>query len=125
MSIQTTARLLITRSKEEDLTFDSEDLILYRSHSFSKKTQVYLTDLVRSAQRVAFANFFSNVLVGGSNEGSETGDVGVWLGTGDYGKGKEGNVLTALGLPYGWLQTVSTMAHSPICPQVAQDCSDI
>jgi hypothetical protein len=111
MTIQTTARLLISRSREHDLTFDAEDLILYRSRSFSKKTQEYLTDLVRNAQRVAFSNFFSNVLVGASNEGSETGDVGIWLGNGDYGKGKEGNMMNMLGLPDSWLQTVGIITQ--------------
>lgn len=106
MTIRTTARLLVTRSEADDLTFDGEDLILYRTRSFSKKTQLYLTDLVCNAQRIAFGNYFPNLLVGASNEGSETGDIGVWLGNEDYGKGKEGSVLNILGLPESWLQTV-------------------
>jgi len=98
----------MSRSKAEDLAFDTEDLVLFRSDSpsFSKQTKEVLTELVRDAQRVAHANYFSNVLVGPSDEGSEGGDVAIWVGVGDYGKGKEGSILTALGLPEGWIQRV-------------------
>jgi len=105
MPIQTTARFLIVRSREE-LTFDADNLILYKKPSFTEDTKEYLTELVRDAQRVAFSNYFSNVLVGPSDEGGETGDVGLWLGQGDYGKGKEVNVLKALGFPEPWIDTV-------------------
>jgi molybdopterin/thiamine biosynthesis adenylyltransferase len=105
MIIQRTGSLLRTQS-EHDLTFDSEDLILYRTRSFTKKTQVNLTELVHTAQLVAFNSFTANALVGLSNEGSDTGDVGIWLGKGDYGRGKEENILKTLGLPESWLQTV-------------------
>lgn len=118
MTMQTTARLLITRSSEEELTFDSEYLILYRSLSFTKKTQDHLTNLVQKAQQIAFANYFSNVLVGASDEGSETGDIGVWLGAGSYGKGKEGNILNTLGLPDSWLQTVGIINRISSLPHV-------
>ena len=52
------------------------------------------------------------LLVGASNEGGETGDAGIWLGNGDYGKGKEGNILKALGLPESWLPTVGTVNYT-------------
>jgi len=108
MPIQTTARLLMSRSQAEDLTFDAEDLVLFRSDlpHFSKQSKEVLTELVRNAQRVAHANYFANVLVGPSDEGSEGGDVAIWLGIGDFGKGKEGNILTALGLPEAWIDRV-------------------
>ncbi len=105
MPIQTTARLLIVRSQEE-LTFDADDLILYKTSSLTEETKEYLTELARDAQRVAFSNYFSNVLVGPSDEGGETGDVGIWLGQGDYGKGKEVSILKSLGFPERWIDTV-------------------
>jgi hypothetical protein len=106
MTICRTAQLLISLPEEADLTFDGEDFILYRTRSFTKKTQVYLTNLVCKAQQAAFRSCSANALVGASNEGSETGDVGVWLGDGDYGKGNEERVLKALGLPESCLATV-------------------
>lgn len=105
MPIQTAARLLIVRSREE-LTFDADDLILYKNSSFSQQTKAYLTELVRDAQRVAFSNYVSNVLIGLSDEGGEAGDVALWLGQGSYGKGSEASILRSLGFPDEWIHTV-------------------
>jgi len=106
MIIRRTANLLVLVTRSDDLTFDAEDLILYRTRSFTKETRKHLTNLVRKAQQLASQNCTANVLVGASNNGSETGDVGLWLGEGDYGKGKAENILKTLGLPESCLTSV-------------------
>lgn len=66
----------------------------------------YLESLTATANEVANANACGSVLAGQGSESDEYGDVAVWLGSGKddegFAKGKEGEVLKALGLDV-WL----------------------
>ncbi|KDQ57738.1 hypothetical protein JAAARDRAFT_35423 [Jaapia argillacea MUCL 33604] len=70
------------------------------SSSPSPAVQEQLRDLVLSSQEVANSAACGSFVAGQSSESDEFGDVAVWLGEGDFGKGNELRVLEALGLEH-------------------------
>ncbi len=73
-------------------------LILPRTHSPSDTISSYYADLTLLANNAAESLSCSSILAGQGNESDDTGDVALWLGEGDYGPGKEENVLKLLSL---------------------------
>ena len=68
----------------------------------------FLQQLTSGAQATAVSNFHDSVLAGPFSEESngEFTDIGLWLGSGHYQKGREEAVLTSLGLEE-WIQCTS------------------
>ena len=74
------------------------------------EVQTYLHSLTLAANAVANENACGSVLAGQGSESDEFGDVACWLGQGDYGPGRETNVLQALGLQ-SWSQNTRKVCH--------------
>lgn len=109
-SIISTLKTLLQVSESNllsDNIFNASKLSVVRKGSSEPPEAV--KELVLAAQKKAPTLLRSSVLTG-SSEGDEYGDVGVWLGEGEYGKGQEKNVLEALGMS-DWLNgNVSAIA---------------
>ena len=60
--------------------------------------QKFLYDLVIGSEAAAVSMSCSSILAGQGSESDDTGDIGVWLGEGNYGRGHAGDVLERLGL---------------------------
>lgn len=58
----------------------------------------YFENLALLANKAAESLTCSSILAGQGNESDDMGDVALWLGEGDYGPGKERNVLKLLNL---------------------------
>lgn len=63
----------------------------------------YFGELAILANKAAESLACSSILAGQGSESDDTGDVALWLGEGDYGQGKEYNVLRVLELS-PWLE---------------------
>lgn len=109
-SIISTLKTLLQVSESNllsDNIFNASKLSVVRKGSSEPPEAV--KELVLAAQKKAPTLLRSSVLTG-SSEGDEYGDVGVWLGEGEYGKGQEKNVLEPLGMS-DWLNgNVSAIA---------------
>lgn len=68
----------------------------------TKQVRETLLKLAVSAQGAAEALACSSVLAGQGSESDDTGDVALWLGHGDFGRGHAQNVIEKLGL-VDWL----------------------
>ncbi|KAG6854059.1 hypothetical protein C0991_011037 [Blastosporella zonata] len=80
-------------------TFDPTTLILFAPSSPPSPTdaiQQYLRRLARAAQSDAVNKSYSSILAGQGSESDDTGDIALWLGTGDFATPDK--VLGALGL---------------------------
>ncbi|KAJ7730883.1 hypothetical protein DFH07DRAFT_848297 [Mycena maculata] len=77
-----------------------------------------LTQLATSAQAAAESAACASILAGNSTDGDSEeggdGDVAVWLGPGEFGKGKEKNVLAQLGLDSNYKTSPVTFSPSGI-----------
>lgn len=73
--------------------FDSTNLTLNYSGA---STPAQIKDLVLAAQDASFKVPCGSILAGASSESDDFGDVGLWLGPGDFGPGKEREVLRAM-----------------------------
>jgi len=84
-------------------SFDSSNLILIPSGASDPPDRIkgQIKALVEAADKVATSLAFSSILAGQGSESDDNGDVGIWLGEGDYEEGREVEVLAALGLQ-GW-----------------------
>ena len=74
------------------------------------EVQTYLHSLTLAANAVANENACGSVLAGQGSESDEFGDVACWLGQGEYGPGRETDVLQALGLQ-SWSQNNRKVCH--------------
>jgi len=63
----------------------------------SQKVQNTIRSIVIAANQTALANACSSVLAGATSESDDYGDVGFWLGAGEFGKGNEKGVIEKLG----------------------------
>ncbi|KAI0321092.1 hypothetical protein OF83DRAFT_1280692 [Amylostereum chailletii] len=68
------------------------------SASAPPEVQSFIRDLASAANKVANANACGSLLAGQGSESDDFGDVGVWLGEGELGRGHEEDALKALGL---------------------------
>src|ERR1700734_2331831 len=109
-------------------SFDSSNLILIRNGASAPPDDIkcLIKTLVEAAQAAASSLACSSILAGQGSESDDDGDVGLWLGKGDYGEGHEREVLEALGLQ-GWAQgeevrdyssnfTIDLLNHPQIVP---------
>ncbi|OCH92474.1 hypothetical protein OBBRIDRAFT_726697 [Obba rivulosa] len=62
------------------------------------KTKAWLRGLTLAANEAAKALAWGSVLVGQASQDNEYGDISIWLGSGDYGKDHEKQILDAMGL---------------------------
>ncbi|KAL1701213.1 hypothetical protein EV121DRAFT_294482 [Schizophyllum commune] len=60
-------------------------------------TQNYLYSLAKDAEEAAVSQSCSSILAGLGSESDDFGDVAVWLGQGEYGRGHEADALKRLG----------------------------
>ncbi|KAL1756404.1 hypothetical protein FB107DRAFT_273912 [Schizophyllum commune] len=60
-------------------------------------TQNYLYSLAKDAEEAAVSQSCSSILAGLGSESDDFGDVAVWLGQGEYGRGHEVDALKRLG----------------------------
>ena len=86
-------------------SFDSSNLILTQNEATvpPDKVKGQIKALVQAAEKAATSLAYSSMLAGAGSESDENGDVGIWLGKGQYGAGHENEVLKALALE-GWAQ---------------------
>ncbi|ETW80547.1 hypothetical protein HETIRDRAFT_101688 [Heterobasidion irregulare TC 32-1] len=77
------------------------------------EVQTYLHSLTLAANAVANENACGSVLAGQGSESDEFGDVACWLGQGEYGPGRETDVLQALGLQ-NWSQNNRKIQHADL-----------
>lgn len=87
-----------TFTKGDSLTdlsqeFDSTNLTLNYSGT---ATPPQIKDLVLAAQDASLKVPCGSILAGSSSESDDFGDVGLWLGPGDFGPGKEKEVLKVM-----------------------------
>ncbi|EGN99546.1 hypothetical protein SERLA73DRAFT_179618 [Serpula lacrymans var. lacrymans S7.3] len=71
------------------------------THPPDAPAQEFVSRLTHAAHGAAESLTCGSIVAGHTSESDEHADVGVWLGEGDYGRGKEREVLRALGLD-GW-----------------------
>lgn len=64
----------------------------------SKPLQDYFYELAYSAEAAAVTLACSSILAGQGSESDDFGDVSVWFGEGDFGKGREELILSKLGM---------------------------
>ncbi|KAJ7647493.1 hypothetical protein FB45DRAFT_687757, partial [Roridomyces roridus] len=69
--------------------------------------------LAQAAQSAADAVMCSSILAGHTNESDEGGDVAVWLGPGNFGRGNERSVLEKFGIPEHEITKISNIDLSP------------
>lgn len=82
---------LLCRMAGQPLKFSASHLTLLDDN------KGYFYQLALKAHLLAMANGCSSILAGQGSESDDTGDVGFYLGEGDYEKAE--NVLKTLGLP--------------------------
>lgn len=102
-SIESTLKALLPNSTfTSSSNFDASNLSLI--HKGSSAPPEAVRSLVLTAQQMVNSlRDRSSILGGLRSESDEYGDVGVWLGDGDYGKGREKDILRTLGME-GWLE---------------------
>lgn len=96
-------------------SFDSSNLLLIRKGASPPQDKVrgQIKALAEAAEKAATSLACSSILAGQGSEGDDDGDVGIWLGQGDYGEGYESEVLEALGLE-NWAQEEEVRHCNPL-----------
>ena len=101
-SIESTLNALLPKSSLSGGNFDASHLSVIRKGS-STPSEAVKTLVITAQQMVNSLRDRSSILAGLRSESDEFGDMGVWLGAGDYGKGREKDVIDALGMKE-WLE---------------------
>ena len=80
------------------LVIDGVPVLVPRGEAPGDVVREFLVNLTRRAASAASALACGSILAGATSETDEYGDIAFWLGEGDFGPGREREVLDALGL---------------------------